>query len=105
MGQVQTTVARTPDATTVVRLIGRIDHAATDQLRRALARALVHEPTRGLVVDLDGVTALDPLALGMLQAFEATARDMDRTIVFHISRSPISDRLGRDGIPDSRVAG
>jgi anti-anti-sigma factor len=104
VGQVQTTIARTPESTTVVQLRGRIDQATADQLRRALVRVLMHEPGRGLVVDLDCVTVIDPLAIGMLQAAATTAEDMDRTIAFHVSGSPVADRLRREGIRDSRVA-
>jgi len=104
LGQVQANNTRVPEPSIVVRATGDIDQAATDQLRRTLVRVIMHEPTRRIVIDLDGVTALDALTIGVLRAAATTAQDLDRSLVFHTSGSPVAERLRREGILDSRVA-
>lgn len=64
------------DGATVVELDGDADLGALPQLQQLLARA-VDEATTTIVVDLDGVTALDDAALGLIVGAAASARRRD----------------------------
>ena len=57
---------------TVVELDGEADLASLPQLAQALSRAI--EQSDAIVVDLDGLTALDDAALGQILGAAATAR-------------------------------
>lgn len=105
MGSVQVNIAGTTDPTTTVRAAGNLDETAAGQLRRVLVRTIMRGGPGHLVVDLDGATGLDPLAIGVLQAALAAAQDMHRTLIFHTSGSPLAGPLRRHGIEDSRVPG
>jgi len=104
MGSVRVNIAGTAEPTVIVRAYGDIDQDTTDQLRHALVDAIMHGEARRLVVDLDGVTALDPLTIGGLQAAVVTAQVMGRAIAFHTSASPLARRLSSAGIEDGRIA-
>ncbi len=97
-------IAGTTAPTITVRATGALD-ATSDQLRRVLVRMIMRGGPGRLVVDLDRVTGLVPLAIGVLQAALATAQDVNRPMVFHTAGSPLASPLRRYGIVDTRVPG
>lgn len=70
-------VARLAATTTgpVLHLSGEIDLATLPVLRDHLHRAVVDHPATVVVVDLDGVTALDDAGLGIVMGAAARARE------------------------------
>lgn len=84
--------------TPVLELQGEIDLATVPTLQDALARALLNHPTGELLVDLDGVTVLDDVGLGVLMGAAGRAREGGRELVLVCSVERLLDRLDRTGI-------
>jgi hypothetical protein len=94
---------RGPDGDSVscratVYLSGDIDHRATEQLRRALVDVIVRVKPSHLVINLDGVTAIDDQAIGAQRAAESVIGDAGLIASFHTTGSRIADDLADDGI-------
>jgi anti-anti-sigma factor len=98
MGDVQVNVTDTAPSAATVYLSGDIDHHTTEQLRKALVDVIVRVKPQHLVIDLDGVTAIDDQAIGVLRAAESIIRDAGLTASFHTTGSRIADDLADDGI-------
>jgi anti-anti-sigma regulatory factor len=99
MGGIQVNTTGTGEPTTTMRAYGEIDTEAATNLRHLLIDVIMRRRPRCLIIDLDGVTAVDPAAIGTLRAAHTTAQDMDLPVVFRTSGSPISAQLQEDGIP------
>ena len=98
MGDVRVNVTETAPSAATVYLSGDIDHRATDQLRKALVDVIVRVKPSHLVINLDGVTAIDDQAIGALRAAESVIGDAGLTASFHTTGSRIADDLADDGI-------
>lgn len=59
----------------VVVLDGVADLASIPQLQSELRRAILRAPDHTVIVDVDGLVALDDVALGVLLGAAATARE------------------------------
>jgi anti-sigma B factor antagonist len=81
----------------VISLSGEVDLSTIPLLHDALTKALAHHPGRMLVIDLDGVTVLDDLGLGILLGAAGSARQTgaDMTVVCNNMR--LRERLDRTG--------
>jgi anti-anti-sigma factor len=88
--------------TVTVTVGGDIDAQAADELRRALIHVIMRRRPERLVVDLSGVTDLDAVSIGALQAAQAAADVMNLTMLFHTAGSPAADLLNGHGVSDSR---
>lgn len=60
----------------VIALAGVADLASAPRLQDGLRREIAKSPGRTILVDVDGLTALDDVALGILLGAAATARDL-----------------------------
>ena len=98
MGYVQVNVTETSPSVATVRLMGEVDHQTTEQLRKALVDMIVRVKPCHLVINLEGVTAIDDQAIGVLRAAESIVRDAGLTASFHTTGSAIADDLADDGI-------
>src|SRR5262245_43650679 len=83
-----------------VQATGNLDDAAADRLRHAIVAMLVRPRPARLIVDLDGVTAIDATTIGALQAAGRSAADLNIDLVFRTAASPLADHLDRYGITD-----
>jgi len=81
----------------VVTLSGEVDLATLPQLHDALTKALTHHPDRTLVVDLDGVTVLDDIGLGVLLGAAGAARQAGADLRVICSSGRLRERLDRTG--------
>jgi anti-anti-sigma factor len=62
------------DSLPVVSIHGEVDLATVPRLRDGLHRELDSHPGRTMIVDLDGVTVLDDVGLGVLLGARRAAR-------------------------------
>ena len=81
----------------VLSASGEIDMATLPQLHSALGRAVSVNPGRVVVVDVDGVSACDDTALGVVLGAAGRARDFGGDIVIVCSAGLLRDRLARTG--------
>jgi anti-anti-sigma factor len=98
MGDVQVAVTQIHPIVVTIRLSGDIDQRTTGQLRAALVDVIVHRKPDRLIIDLDAVTALDDVAVGVLRAGQAAADDAGVTVSIHTTGSRIAADLDEDGI-------
>jgi len=98
MGDVQVSVTETSPCVATMRLSGEVDHETTEQLRRALVDVIVRVKPYHLAINLDGVTAIDDQAIGVLRAAESIVHDAGLTASFHTTGSSIADDLADEGI-------
>jgi anti-anti-sigma factor len=80
-------------ATPVVEVEGIVDLAAVGVLRDTLARTLRARRGETVIVDLDGVTAIDDGGLGVLLGAAAAARDHDGDLRLLASTPTMRTRL------------
>lgn len=81
------------DGHRLVRLGGEISLATLPRLSDALNRELASATSRPLVIDLDGVEAVDDAGLGILMGFAARARANGRNITVVASLPRLTQRL------------
>ena len=81
----------------VISLSGEVDMATIPLLHDALTKALSHHPGRLLVVDLDGVTVLDDIGLGVLMGAAGQARQTGADLVVICNNMRLRERLDRTG--------
>jgi anti-sigma B factor antagonist len=81
----------------VVTLSGEVDLATIPMLHDALTKALTHHPDRMLVIDLDGVTVLDDIGLGVLLGAAGSAREAGVDLSVVCSSHRLRERLERTG--------
>jgi anti-anti-sigma factor len=74
---------------------GTVDLATIGAFHNDLARVVRQHPGAVVVVDLDGVTALDDTALGVLLGAAAVARDAGGDIEIVCTRTTLRERLAR----------
>ena len=98
MGDVQVAVTQIHPIVVTISLSGDIDQRTTGQLRAALVDVIVHRKPDRLILDLDGVTALDDVAVGVLRAGHAAADDAGLTVSIYTTGSRIAADLDEDGI-------
>ncbi len=98
MGDVQVAVTQIHPIVVTIRLSGDIDQRTTGQLRTALVDVIVHRKADRLIIDLDAVTALDDVAVGVLRAGHAAADDAGVAVSVHTTGSRIAADLDEDGI-------
>lgn len=91
-----TTVTQVGDAQ-VVAVEGDVDLASIGVLHGELARVLRQHPASTVVVDLDGVRALDDAGLGVLLGAAASAREADGDLEVVCTRPTLRSRLERTG--------
>jgi anti-anti-sigma factor len=103
MGGILVNTTGTDDSTVTMRMNGDVDATTAGHLRSALVDVIMRQKPHRIVIDLDGVTALDSGVIGTLRAAHATAQDVHLTLDFHTAGSPMRDQLDRDGIRDSRI--
>ena len=81
----------------VISLSGEVDMATIPLLHDALTKALAHHPGRMLVIDLDGVTVLDDIGLGVLMGAAGSARQAGADLVVVCNNMRLRERLDRTG--------
>ncbi|MEI8239689.1 MAG: STAS domain-containing protein [Actinomycetota bacterium] len=81
------------DGQPVLHVSGEIDLATLPVFRDHLLRAVVEQPGATLVVDLDGVTALDDSGLGILLGAAARARETGGEVVVVCSHARLRERF------------
>lgn len=77
----------------VVALDGIVDLATAPRLRTTLTRTVMQHPGRRIVVDLDGTVAVDDVALGILLAASAQAREHGGTLEVVATEPRLRSRL------------
>jgi anti-anti-sigma factor len=90
----RTTVSAVGGAT-VVTLDGSVDLAAVGVLHGDLARVIRRHPGDSVIVDLDGVDALDDAGLGILLGAAAAARQAGGDLEVVCNRPSLRERLER----------
>ena len=85
------------DGEVVISLSGRVDLATIPSLHDALSKALAYHPGRGLIVDLDGVTVLEDLGLGLLLGAAGSARQAGADLAVICSDVRLRERLDVTG--------
>lgn len=98
VGAIHVNTTGTAQSTVTMLINGDIDPATADHLRVTLVDVIMRRKPGRLVVDLDGVTALDSATIGTLHAAHATAEEFNLPLTFRTSRSPVYLQLDRDGI-------
>ena len=81
----------------VISLSGEVDLATLPLLHDALTKALTHHPGRTIVIDLDGVTVLEDVALGTLLGAAGSARQTGADLVVICNSARLRERLDRTG--------
>lgn len=81
----------------VVALAGDVDLATIPALHDALTRAIAHHPQRLLVVDLDGVTVLDDVGLGVIMGAAGSARRAGSDLAVVCNNDRLRERLDLTG--------
>lgn len=81
----------------VISLSGQVDLATIPLLHDALTKALTHHPGRMLVIDLDGVTVLEDIGLGVLLGAAGSARQTGADLVVVCNNMRLRERLDRTG--------
>jgi len=79
----------------VVALEGSVDLAAVGTLHGDLTRVIRRHPGDSVVIDLDGIDALDDAGLGVLLGAAAAARDSGGDLEVVCNRSSLRERLER----------
>jgi anti-sigma B factor antagonist len=82
----------------VLQVSGEIDLATLPYLRDQLVRAIGQHPATTLVVDLDGVTALDDAGLGMLLGAAGRAREHGGDLAIVCTNERLRARLALTGL-------
>ncbi|HEY2792116.1 MAG TPA: STAS domain-containing protein [Micromonosporaceae bacterium] len=100
MAQIQVNTSESGPSQVTVLVRGAVDSAAGDDLCGVLVDVIMRRRPERFLIDLDGVTALDSAALGLLHAARATAEDVNLPVAFHTVGSPIRHQLDHDGIHD-----
>jgi len=85
------------DDAVVVALTGEVDLATIPMLQDALTKALLQHPDRLLVIDLDGVTVLDDVGLGVLLGAAGSARRSGVDVAVVCNNDRLRDRFDRTG--------
>lgn len=81
----------------VVALCGEVDLSTVPLLHDALTRAIARQPQRPVVVDLDGVTALDDVGLGVMLGAAGAARRIGSDLCVVSTNTRLRERLDRTG--------
>jgi len=79
--------------TPTVALAGVVDLGSVPMLHDVLTRAVLDHPGATIVVDLDGVVALDDTALGVLLAAAGRARELAGELEIVCSSGRLLERL------------
>ena len=79
----------------VVALEGSVDLAAVGTLHGDLTRVIRRHPGDSVVIDLDGIDALDDAGLGVLLGAAAAARESGGDLEVVCNRSSLRERLER----------
>jgi anti-sigma B factor antagonist len=86
------------DGRPVLSVSGEIDLATVPALRDHLRRAIGLHPGAELAVDLDGVSALDDVGLGVLLGAAGHARELGGEVVLVCTAARLLARLHRTGL-------
>jgi anti-sigma B factor antagonist len=81
----------------VISLSGEIDLSTLPLLHDALTKALAHHPGRMIVIDLDGITVLEDVGLGILMGAAGSARQSGADLVVVCNNMRLRERLDRTG--------
>ena len=79
--------------TPTIGLGGLVDLGSVPMLHDVLTRAVLDHPGETIVVDLDGVVSFDDIALGLLLAAAARARELGGELEIVCSSGRLLDRL------------
>jgi anti-sigma B factor antagonist len=82
----------------VVTLSGELDLSSAPSLRNALVDAIAEHRGRTVIVDLDGVTALDDTGLGVLLGAAGRARDGGGDVVLVAATARLRARFDLTGL-------
>jgi anti-sigma B factor antagonist len=89
------TTVSTVGGSIIVVLDGSIDLAAVGTLHGDLTRVIRRHPGDSLIVDLDGIDAIDDTGLGVLLGAAAAARESGGDLEVVCNRSSLRGRLER----------
>ena len=89
------TTVSTVGGAIVVALDGSVDLAAVGTLHGDLTRVIRRHPGDSVVIDLDGIDALDDAGLGVLLGAAAAARESGGDLEVVCNRSSLRERLER----------
>ncbi|MEV0566443.1 hypothetical protein [Dactylosporangium sp. NPDC050588] len=87
------------DAVHTIQVRGRVEADTSVSLRRALVTTMLHRQAAAVLVDLGGVTEMDPLAVGALSAAHDVARDLRLAFTVRVAQSPIAGQLATVDLP------
>jgi anti-anti-sigma regulatory factor len=93
-----------PDGSLIVRPTGNLGTDCAVQFRQTLVHAVRKLRPLRLIVDLAGVTAIDPINLGTLAALCGLADDHHVVVFLRNSPTAIADDLRTAGVPSQRFA-
>ena len=89
------TTVSTVGGAIVVALDGSVDLAAVGTLHGDLTRVIRRHPGDSVIIDLDGIDALDDAGLGVLLGAAAAARESGGDLEVVCNRSSLRERLER----------
>ncbi len=85
------------DGTPVAALVGSVDLASVPAMRDRLVQLVTDHAGTTVVVDLDGVIAIDDAGLGILLGLAGRARELGGDLRVVCSPGRLRDRLARTG--------
>ncbi len=85
------------DGEVVISLSGEVDMATIPLLHDALSKALAYHPGRGLIIDLDGLTVLEDMGLGLLLGAAGSVRQAGADLAVICSNVRLRERLELTG--------
>jgi anti-anti-sigma factor len=105
MAQIEVNTSETTPSQVTLLVRGEIDTAAGDDLCDVLVDVIMRRRPERFLIDLDGVTAVDSAAIGLLHAARETAEDVNLPVVFHTVGSAVHHQFDHDGIHDDGCRG
>lgn len=86
------------DAVHTIRVRGRVEATTSVTLRRALVTCMLHRHA-AVLVDVAGVTEMDPMVVGALSAAHDVARDLHLDFSVRVAQSPVAGLLATADLP------
>jgi anti-anti-sigma factor len=91
------------DGSLIVQPSGELGSECAVQFRQILVHAVRKLRPLRMIVDLGGVTAIDPINLGTLAALCGLADDHRVVVFLHNSPTALADDLRHAGVPAQRL--
>jgi len=92
MNQMLTIEVREEGRTTRLVLSGRLDHASSENLRKAI-RGVLRSPSKEVLLDVGGLSYLDSLAMGAMLSSRTLLEGAGKKTVLANARGMVLDAL------------